>query len=263
MQCNILGMNDTNIKNWPSCTATCEECGKVYHRRGIHHELKHHFCSRKCWQDFRSKNRVTLYCAICKKKMVLVRSRYNDKIRMGTKPERITCSNECANLLPNLISKRDQYTPFKNTFQRILRENIKCKKQKTKNKHKQCRGCFLTLDDVRNQFLAQNGLCAYTNLPLILQEVTYLHYHHPRAASLDRIDCNKPYQKGNVQFVCRSINYAKSSFSDAEFKAFLEEMVQSYIQNKKNYQTSPDGIPKKEGTQDESPLSITLAQPPA
>lgn len=46
----------------------------------------------------------------------------------------------------------------------------------------------------------------------------------PAAASLDRIDSTKGYVKGNVQFVCRAINLAKSTFSDADMKNFIDNI---------------------------------------
>ena len=42
--------------------------------------------------------------------------------------------------------------------------------------------------------------------------------------SLDRIDSAKGYVKGNVQFVCLGINYAKNRWSDTEMKLFIERI---------------------------------------
>jgi hypothetical protein len=43
-------------------------------------------------------------------------------------------------------------------------------------------------------------------------------------ASLDRIDSTKGYIKGNVEFVCLAINYAKNKFSKEDTLTFLNEI---------------------------------------
>lgn len=46
-------------------------------------------------------------------------------------------------------------------------------------------------------------------------------------ASLDRINSNLPYQKGNVQFVSYGLNLAKNSFSNEEMIEFILSIRQS------------------------------------
>ena len=42
----------------------------------------------------------------------------------------------------------------------------------------------------------------------------------PYTVSVDRIDSNIGYKKGNLQLVCQSVNYAKNSFTNEEFLYF-------------------------------------------
>lgn len=65
----------------------------------------------------------------------------------------------------------------------------------------------------------QEGKCALTGIELILRTTNSTRC--PTAASLDRIDSKLGYIKNNVQFLALSVNYAKSDFSDEEFKEFL------------------------------------------
>ena len=51
----------------------------------------------------------------------------------------------------------------------------------------------------------------------------------PHTASLDRIDSAIGYMKGNVQFVCYSINTAKNDFDEIEFIQFVESMKKQSI----------------------------------
>ena len=71
--------------------------------------------------------------------------------------------------------------------------------------------------DVTREFLEelfdnQGGLCALSGFPINLS-------HNPKemTASLDRINSSKGYEKGNVQWVHRDINWMKNKFSDKYF----------------------------------------------
>lgn len=43
----------------------------------------------------------------------------------------------------------------------------------------------------------------------------------PYQASLDRIDSSRGYVKGNVEFVCLAVNFAKSTFSKEQMLEFF------------------------------------------
>ncbi len=86
----------------------------------------------------------------------------------------------------------------------------------------------ITLEYLKKLWQAQEGKCAYTKIPIVLRNDTYLQYKQQnldykayRMASLDRIDSTKPYDVGNVQFVSLSINYMKASMTDTDTKEFL------------------------------------------
>ena len=67
----------------------------------------------------------------------------------------------------------------------------------------------LTLEDIKNQWDEQNGICPYTNFNLKLYKPKETCEYHLRA-SLDRIDSSKGYVKGNIEFISLPINYLKS-----------------------------------------------------
>jgi hypothetical protein len=56
----------------------------------------------------------------------------------------------------------------------------------------------------------QNGLCRYSNLPLLISLSEF-------TASIDRIDSSKGYIEGNVQWVHKDVNYIKYNLSEEEF----------------------------------------------
>lgn len=80
---------------------------------------------------------------------------------------------------------------------------------------------------LKELFESQNGECAVTQIPLVLNRSGFnkkdkrMDY-----ASLDRIDSSKGYIKGNVQFVCLGINYMKNTFSSQEVLDFLKKIHQ-------------------------------------
>jgi len=48
------------------------------------------------------------------------------------------------------------------------------------------------------------------------------------SASLDRIDNEKGYIKGNVRFVCLGINYMKNRRADSEVFELLDKILEYY-----------------------------------
>lgn len=65
-------------------------------------------------------------------------------------------------------------------------------------------------------FLAQNKKCVLSGEDLTFTK-KYQHGRNETTASLDRIDSNKGYIKGNIQWVHKHINKMKSNKSDDEF----------------------------------------------
>ena len=73
----------------------------------------------------------------------------------------------------------------------------------------------------------QKGLCAVTNTPIVVRhpnDITTLF----DTASLDRIDNNKGYIKGNVQWVMLGVNYMKMTFSNDELHKTLRLIKENY-----------------------------------
>lgn len=85
----------------------------------------------------------------------------------------------------------------------------------------------LTIENLKELWDSQNGICKYTKLNMILQPSARSHNkkeYHPRNASLDRIDSSKGYIKGNIEFVCMAVNYAKNDFTKKEMLNFFDQI---------------------------------------
>lgn len=76
-------------------------------------------------------------------------------------------------------------------------------------------GFHLTPKDMWEQALAQNMKCALTGLPLIFARKQA--DRKSSNASLDRIDSNGEYIKGNIQWVLKDVNTAKMYLSQYNF----------------------------------------------
>lgn len=171
---------------------------------------------------------VTCVCDNCGREYLKPKSEYLRNVKLG---RHNFCSRNCVGTFSNInrptlspaqiacrenivayaSNKRDEYSPFRESLRRL-------------------RGRFkevsITLQDLKELWEAQNGRCAYTNLPLVLP-TSKKHPDLRYQASVDRIDSSKGYIKGNIQFVAAPINLMKSTMTDEVFKDYLKEIISS------------------------------------
>jgi len=106
-------------------------------------------------------------------------------------------------------SERDEYSPFREHMRRV-------------NNRKRDNGREVDVDKeyLKEVFEQQKGLCIYSGVAL---EHSAKGKSNPlTTASLDRIDSNKGYIKGNVQFTSIVCNHAKNGMSDTEMKEWIK-----------------------------------------
>lgn len=94
---------------------------------------------------------------------------------------------------------RDEYTKFRYHYRNILKRN---------------KEVDISIEDLKQQWEKQNGMCYFTNIPLILSSYSKINKNPIYTASLDRIDNDKGYIKNNIRWVSRSINWMKNEMSD-------------------------------------------------
>lgn len=91
----------------------------------------------------------------------------------------------------------------------------------------------LTIEDLKEQWDLQNHICPYTGFNLFLYKYkpghkTNIIYEH--RASIDRIDSNLGYVKGNIEFISLPINYLKSNhLSKQEVIDLLKKISSKYV----------------------------------
>lgn len=107
---------------------------------------------------------------------------------------------------------------FYPTENREFKYLLKC----LKNKNRKISD--ITLQDLKECWEKQNGKCVYTNTPLILPTHKNNKPNFPnwQIASIDRIDSNQGYIKNNIQFVSRTINYAKHTMNHDDMISFID-----------------------------------------
>jgi hypothetical protein len=111
-------------------------------------------------------------------------------------------------------NRKDEFTPF-----RYHLRNAK--------NHSGNREFSITLDDLKDLWNQQNGVCAVTGLELVIKAFDDNQSKSPFQASLDRIDNSKGYTKNNIRFVCLMFNYARNNFTDAETLEFFKKAIGS------------------------------------
>lgn len=72
---------------------------------------------------------------------------------------------------------------------------------------------------VQSLLVAQSRKCALTGIPL---QIEGQHDDDALLLSLDRIDSDGHYEPGNLQLVCRFVNFWKSDADDAEFRRLIK-----------------------------------------
>lgn len=166
-------------------------------------------------------NTIQIKCQNCGKDFSKPLNEYKRSI---SKNRKLYCSRSCsgsANLL-NFGEKRNIIPPTKrnkaNPFKYYLRN---CKKR---NKE-----CNLDLEYLKQIWDIQNGICPYSKVNLILNTHSYRDPDIRYTASLDRIDSNFGYIKGNVQFTSTAINYMKSTMSSSKLEEFLVEIANNLL----------------------------------
>ena len=157
-----------------------------------------------------------LYCYKCKKyKSETEFDTNNDKCNWFRNFKDKRCK-ECKKLQ---YLKRKQTNRGKKDLDRLLLERWHGIMERAKRKNWYC---DITLNDLKELWNKQNGLCAISNIPM-----TYIFNSGriPTNVSVDRIDSNKSYTKNNIQLVCMAVNQMKSDLDMITFYRFCEAIL--------------------------------------
>ena len=104
---------------------------------------------------------------------------------------------------------RKDYVP---RFARDIESRLRNLRTKAKQRHN--KEFTIQESDMLDTWGKQNGLCAYTKLPLVATANQF------NTISLDRIDSSIGYVPDNIQFVCAAVNKMKQEYSEEMFILF-------------------------------------------
>lgn len=182
-------------------------------------------------------NYIDLTCEECEKAFQRIQGEHNRSLRAGRKSY---CSLSCAAKQgPGRFSPKfkgdatrfvdgagkpktplfDKYSPYR---WHLKNAKMHCKQRR------QNRECSLTLENLKQQWENQQGICPYTGWTMENPRTSCHSIRsklHPARASLDRIDSSKGYTPDNIQFVSFMANMAKNRFSDEELLRFCQAVA--------------------------------------
>jgi len=108
---------------------------------------------------------------------------------------------------------RDEYTPFRYHLRN-------CKKR--------YREFNIDLQYLKELWEEQQGICPFSGIKLVLNAYTNIFKDQRYSASLDRIDSNKGYIKGNVQVISYRANTMKGDATPKDLIQFAFWVILTY-----------------------------------
>jgi hypothetical protein len=178
---------------------------------------------------------VELTCEVCGKVFMRNSGEVTRNKKLG---RRVFCSLQCTGKasIGNLPEVRktdhlpkgkvtDEYSPFRKYLE-VIRQRVKIRGEELS----------ITLEDIKQQWEKQNGVCPFTGWKLDIPRTTMWSESPltPRRASLDRIDSSIGYVPGNIRFVSVMANYCKNAFIDKDVFEFCQAVVEYQVQLDKN-----------------------------
>lgn len=151
---------------------------------------------------------MELICFHCKEVFERSKSEAN-------KAEKHFCSVKCVQESNYLQDEFSHFRYFLKEINKRVRVNIKNNRPMEMN---------LTLQDLKDQWDLQNGKCSYTGIEMSLPRVIRYREFSTMGASVDRINSDVGYVKGNIEFVCLFVNYGKNKFTKEQTIEFLNKI---------------------------------------
>ena len=100
-------------------------------------------------------------------------------------------------------------------------KNLLRKKLSTANLKRRGYEVTVTLEDLLELYEQQGGKCAISGV-----ELTSAYETAESNVSIDRIDCNKGYELGNVRLICSVINMMRCRLQDEELLYWCKAVVE-------------------------------------
>ena len=201
------------MKTKKTIKVKCISCDKIFEKQlDVYYNSNkyrngRHFCSRTCKLSyFRPITMIKVKCNGCGKEFEMKKGKYTTRHRENNGVH--YCSKPC-------FHKHTSKLPFGYFMD--------------KSKSSSRNGFWnydIDINFLKELWDKQKGTCPYTNIKMILPKSkrSFRKCRSIEKASLDRIDTTKGYLKGNVEFVCQGINFAKHDYSKEEVLQFVNKI---------------------------------------
>ena len=165
-------------------------------------------------------NNIECICEVCNSSFLRKKAEFKRSQKLNRKSY---CSRKCSGIgngektknnlkhylgdskLLKSDNRKDSYSPY--------RYFLRAAKRRYKEVN-------IGLQDLKDIWEQQSGRC-----PLTGKQLSLKHNNSPYQASLDRIDSNKGYVKGNIRYIALIANYCKNSFTDEDVKEFCNSVA--------------------------------------
>lgn len=170
---------------------------------------------------------IEIECSVCRTKFQRRKSEVKRNADLGRKIycSRVCCGKDNITNLPKPTAESAAHLP-KGKFCDSLspfRYHLKSAKMHSKQRGKEC---SITLEQLKNIWDKQNGICPITGWNLTNPSSTsWKGSLTPATASLDRIDNTLGYVDGNVRFIAVMANFCRNKFTDVEVIFFCKSVV--------------------------------------
>lgn len=174
-----------------------------------------------------SKNKRKLTKCICDNcgiEFEKPQSEYNRNLKLN---RRNFCSRTCTGkqIAKNFGDGKNRYDISKHSGN--LRNEFSPFRYHLRNVRQRDFDYDLDLPYLKSLWEEQGGICPFSGIKLILYGYKKGKKDSRYSASLDRIDSNLGYVKGNVRWVSTTINYMKNSMTDEELIDFIDEIIKN------------------------------------
>ena len=176
---------------------------------------------------------ISVECDFCGKEFEKSKGEYNRRMRLGK--TKLFCSQSCSSKRPENIAHVKKIAPnyeiskhANNRLDNLSNFRYYIKSMKNKGRKPVIDVDAAYLEEVWN---SQNGICPFSGVKMTLRTHTNIAKGinniptSPYIASVDRIDNDKGYEKGNIRFISLMANYARNAFSDKELIDFCKAVV--------------------------------------
>lgn len=163
---------------------------------------------------------ISVTCNTCGNSFEKPLKEYNRSERIGRKHYcSISCSSKRPEQIQHLKNIRNNDTSHLNPSNKL--DEFSLFRQHLRRAKRRKYFCNLTLEEMKEVWDNQNGICIYSNVPLI--PASYKEENNPiYTMSLDRINSNIGYIKSNIQFISIAMNHLKHKMTHEQMLEILQ-----------------------------------------